>query len=333
MSFWHNPLANMNGPLFLVLYLVVIAVVIVVCKSRFVQTDDTLSRLQPLKVPQLADPYEIAFLRGGVNEVIRLGVFKLLKAGYLTTAPLANRKEKSTAQQVQINPVTPPLSDLSPLETDLCKYFEKPHTTAEMFADTRLISNISSRCTEYELKIKREQLVAPDTWKWERQKVILPGALIILVLCAYKLFAALTTGHENVGFMIVECFGGIIVLATVVKYPILTQRGIRYLADLKRAYGAMAMSRFTQDASIPEGTFQRFNMDATLLPIALLGIGALGSSGDASYGKLFNKAALNRTSTGSSPSCGGGGGGCGSGSCSGGGGGDGGGCGGCGGGG
>ena len=43
----------------------------------------------PLSLPSNPDPTELAYLRGGVQEVIRLAIFRLVQAGRLT---LANAK-------------------------------------------------------------------------------------------------------------------------------------------------------------------------------------------------------------------------------------------------
>lgn len=71
-----NPLANMFGPYFVVLYtafLVSTVIVFRISKSRL----DKTAHLSLPPVPQNPDPFEIAFLRGGANELARAVIFSL----------------------------------------------------------------------------------------------------------------------------------------------------------------------------------------------------------------------------------------------------------------
>jgi len=66
-----NPLTEMTGPHFLVLFAILISVVALVCWWRQ-WSRDTSAELSPLPSPQTPDPYEIAYLRGGENELARV---------------------------------------------------------------------------------------------------------------------------------------------------------------------------------------------------------------------------------------------------------------------
>jgi len=77
-----NPLASMDGTFFLIFYVGFIVVTLVLfglIKNR-IDKSDTLT-LPP--IPPNIDPYEIAYLRGGTNEVARSVVFALMQKGLI----------------------------------------------------------------------------------------------------------------------------------------------------------------------------------------------------------------------------------------------------------
>jgi uncharacterized protein (TIGR04222 family) len=77
-----NPLATMDGPAFLVLYVSVIilsAVALGVARANSDRSDN----LNIPAIPPDPDPYEIAFLRGGANEVARAIIFSLIQKGFV----------------------------------------------------------------------------------------------------------------------------------------------------------------------------------------------------------------------------------------------------------
>ena len=75
-SLMHNPIAEMYGPHFLILYGCVIGVTLLGCWWG-VRSRDRTGDLLALPLPKEPDPYEIAYLRGTENEVTRLGVKEL----------------------------------------------------------------------------------------------------------------------------------------------------------------------------------------------------------------------------------------------------------------
>jgi uncharacterized protein (TIGR04222 family) len=324
MSIWHNPIADMFGPLFLIVYLVVIIGVILFCKMKLNMVDDTLSQNKPFPIPTSPDPYKIAYLRGGVNEVMRLAVFKLLKIGALKVEPLEGRKDKSTAQQIKSDQTVSTGQSLNEIESAINRYYQIARKSSDMFSDINLTSSIEQFCSSYKAEFVTGDLIAPKEWGQEREKVVVPGLIIILSFGGYKLLAALNNGHENVGFLVIEAIVGSIVLFSVCKLPAITQRGKRYLSDLKHSYGAVSAQSYNQSNDA-------MALELGLASVAILGMASPVAASDETYKQLFNKAATTSSSSGggcgSSSSCGGGGGGCGSGGCGGGG------CGGCGGGG
>src|SRR4029078_10245815 len=77
-----NFIADMPGPTFLVFYAAVIVTVYFVVWLVLRQRDSS-HLLPPMAIPADPDPYEIAYLRGGENEVLRLIILELIQREYL----------------------------------------------------------------------------------------------------------------------------------------------------------------------------------------------------------------------------------------------------------
>src|SRR5689334_6465903 len=90
-----NPLAKMYGPYFLILFGFIIffaVILLALVKSKF----DNTGRHAIPPIPQNPDPFEIAYLRGGTNEVARSVIFSLLQKGFIeinnsSTKPIINK--------------------------------------------------------------------------------------------------------------------------------------------------------------------------------------------------------------------------------------------------
>ena len=83
----------MNGPEFLLLYVILIAVALLITRW-FNHWRDPRSGEPLPAVPSPADPYELAWLRGGSPEAIRLAAYELIHADLLESswrAPAGSR--------------------------------------------------------------------------------------------------------------------------------------------------------------------------------------------------------------------------------------------------
>ncbi|MBM2846884.1 MAG: Ser/Gly rich, Cys interspersed [Bacteroidetes bacterium] len=79
-------ITDMPGPQFLLIYGSVIALTLAGCWWWYRQGDSTASLPAP-QIPSTPDPYEIAYLRSGENEVLRVVLFRLLQQGALQVIP------------------------------------------------------------------------------------------------------------------------------------------------------------------------------------------------------------------------------------------------------
>ncbi len=312
-----NPIANMYGPHFLLFYGFLITVTLLI--SLWSVRRDSTANLPLPSVPSNPDPYEIAYLRGGENEVTRLVIFDLVQDGYLQINQ--DRIERSLNYPDPIH--------LSAIEREAFDWFFAPRSVREVFQSS-LPVNVQKHCTVYEQHLLNDQLLFPKTTKEIANRVAKTGMFIILGLGGYKLLIALLKGHFNVMLLILMGIISSIILAIISQPPRLSQRGQAYLKRLQQTFERFKTQVFP---STPDGT--EFNI---LLPLALFGVDTLTGTPYAEFRDFFHPSG-NAGISGGGSSYGGGSSSCSSGSDSGSscsssscGGGCGGGCGGCGGG-
>lgn len=315
MNWWlHNFIADMPGPTFLMLFGAAIVTIIVVAATVVRRSDQTVGE-DPPPVPTKPDPVEVAYLRGGANEVTRLVVFDLIRRGYLRTGG------EGAKARIEKNDVRPPVPIVAPLDRNVFGYFATTRDAQALFRPGGLAKQVEEWCEPVRWKLHEEELLSPS----ERYRIALgagfTGAAMILVLGGYKLTVALAKGHTNVGFLILMAAVGLMILAVACCVPRVSRRGRAHLARLKTAFEGLKSSD-----DIPATT--KADPMLLLLP-ALFGMAALSHTSYAPLTELFRKSASTGggcgAGCGSSCGGGGGGGGCGGGGC-------GGGCGGCGGG-
>ncbi|MBD2576211.1 TIGR04222 domain-containing membrane protein [Oscillatoria sp. FACHB-1406] len=302
----HNPIAEMYGPSFLILYGGLLAIAFLV--SQFLRKKEDKTALPIPKVPSQPDPYQIAYLRGGSVYAIELVCFSLLQRGYLALQ----------GESFVISTESPSPAELNSLERTVFDRFKEARSL-EAIRQDRTLKAAVKKC--YRQSTKDEHLLFSEM----QQKVSLIFHAIALAfflsLAGYKVLTALINGHHNIQILSSMAFvAALYFISRLNRAPVrLTQRGSDYIQSIKMAFESVKV-----EAHSPE----RSN-----LAIALFGHSKLVGTPYAQYSAFFlfqdNKSLSSASvsaskrsgsSSGDSNSCGGG---CGS-SCSGG-------CGGCGG--
>lgn len=320
-----NPLVNLPGPYFLILYGFVIATAAISLKIIKSKLDFTGQMPLP-PIPSEPDAFEIAFLRGGSNELARAATFALNQKGMVEISQ--NGKDTWIQQTANANPPR-----LNPLEQAVFNYFAQPRKPKELFQKNGLKEILLPFSSTYEARLAAQHFLTDQRTKSQTIKIGLAFAAGIAGLGFYKLIAAVLYGSYNIGFLILFGIIGIIVLGVLGNPPRLTDHGKKYLERMQ-----LAFEKFRY-ASIPKTHNQTpatafAAADPLLLTVGLFGTAALAGTAFDNYNQAFHKSQQAQGSAGGS-SCGTG---CGSSSdsssCSsggdGGGGGCGGGCGGCG---
>ena len=94
--FLHNAIADLYGPYFLLFYATAI-LMLIVAACRSIRAVDRSRDLGPPEIPAKLDPYEVAYLRGGENEVTRVAIASLVQRGLLRTSSARAETGRSTA--------------------------------------------------------------------------------------------------------------------------------------------------------------------------------------------------------------------------------------------
>src|SRR5688572_18522054 len=119
-----NPLPEVTGPEFLALFAMLIGVVAFVCWWRK-RSRDTSAELSPLPSPRTPDPYEIAYLRGGDNELARVLIVSLTERNYLKVTGPGSNWWKSQQQYIERVTAPPSPTSLTPLELAAFNWFDR----------------------------------------------------------------------------------------------------------------------------------------------------------------------------------------------------------------
>jgi uncharacterized protein (TIGR04222 family) len=211
---------DMRGPEFLVLYMVISAIVI---------TALTLLRHagEPMDAPKvnLADPYVIAFLRGGKNESLRVVTMALMDRGLLTTGATKTTIQATEAACAKTR---------SELEQKVLRHFT-PSAEASTLFKTK---EADAHMLQYEDGLTGLGLL-PDEQQKEARLMRMGVALLIVVgIAIIKLYVALTTGHTNVIYLILLAVLFTVVIVKVAR-PRQTSAGKRMIDDLKTLFGGL----------------------------------------------------------------------------------------------
>lgn len=298
----HNGIADMRGPDFLKLYALIIGITLAVL-GILLRRADTTRRLAPARVPAELDPYEMAYLREGKEEVARVVVVNLLQRDYL----MANPKDED---EIIHHPKHPDLRHLTAIEREVFDAHGGSAKAREVLK-TAHTPALTRLCAGYEETLRSEQLLTSTEARRAGVRIIVCALLILVGLGGYKFAVALTKGRYNVAFLVLMGFGGS--GAALAMYaallPRVSARGRRYLEDVH-----LALSKLRERVRYRSSGAN--DSDALLLAVGAYGMSELEGTPYGFYHSMWK-----RPDTSSS--------GCGGGSC--GGGGCGGGCGGCGG--
>jgi uncharacterized protein (TIGR04222 family) len=302
---FNNPLGNMWGPDFLLFY-AFFSVCVIVCAYLYVARRDAADVLNLPETPAQFDPYEIAYLRGEVNEVIRTAVYALNQKGLIAI-------ESKTFRAARIRPSGATTFDLGDIERRVMDAIRKEPAIPQLFANADLREALTILCEGYRSRLNRQGLLQSEAARGETKTAMWAGVGILIALALYKLAAALAHGRSNVGLLCVFAFIACIALFATIGRRMnksMSKRGKAYLERLQLAYGGPRVKTLAAATSATDLAPRA----AALAMVGLFGLDILKGTPDAALAQTFAQ---------SSGSDGGGGGGCG------GGGGGGGGCGGC----
>lgn len=300
-----NPF-NFTGPEFLLFYIALIVITIVVVRRLRLRNE---LRETPQTDTPWNDPYRIAFLRGGKNELVRVAIVSLVDRGLLAVQD----------DKVETTTVGQGMRARKRIEQALLEFCRTAREPKELFAAAEL----TAAATEYETELARMRLMPDQQMTNLRRTLYKRAALVLLFFSVTKIVVAWMRGRTNVGFLIILTLLALVILLPMAAFPRLSARGYVLLDSVRNLFAALKV-RAPQIR--PGGASTELVMLA-----AVFGIGALPRENFVWTQKLFPKADKKKnssdttscgsscgTSCGSSSSCGGGGCGGGCGGCGGG---------------
>jgi uncharacterized protein (TIGR04222 family) len=312
-----NPLASMYGPYFLIFYSVfniITLTVFSVLKNGLDKTD----QLAIPPIPSSPDPYEIAYLRGGENELARAVVFSLTQKNLLK---IINDGKTARFYKTEADFDG---RGLLPIEQIVLGWFGMTRDAHEIFHSNGLTQTLCAYYETYQARLEQQQLVPDDEIKRRRNKLQITTALVIAGLGLYKLAAAILNGFTNVWGLIIIGAIGVFLIAVFGKLPRQTKLGKKHLERLQIAFDRLKNTSQFININQPGNSQPTFaSVDPLLLSVGVFGGTVLAGTMYDDYNHAFQKAHNTGSSCGSgcgssSDSSGGsdgGGGGCSSGGC------------------
>ena len=288
-----NPF-DLPGPSFLIFYIALAAIVLISVKLIIDDGEGGAPRALPL-----GDPYQIAWLRGGTAEAVRIAVLCLTDRGLLAVSG----NNLVNWQSGQLTFVKEPIERA---------VLERCAQSGTLATDVLKDPAVEGACASYRDQLERLQLTPDAGMLARRYRWFAFATAILLGVSLVKIVIAVGRGRSNVGFLIILTVVGLLAVWFLVRRR-RTHLGNQMLNDLRRLFNGL----WLRAERIQPGSM---TSDVMLLA-AVFGLSALPATGFADLRRIYKQSA------GSGKGCGSA---CGSG-CGGGGGGDGGGGGGCGG--
>jgi len=281
---------NIPGPTFLLVYAVLTAVV-----CLFVAQWIGGAENQPAtRILRVRDPYEIAYLRGGVGELIQVAALSLIRRNLLEPKTVMLETKERVATDAASVPIERAI-------LDACR----SATRASMLQQN---TSVQVSAEAYRRALTESNLMPTEQMQSERHRVAAIAAAVLIGVALVKILYAVAHGHTNIGGLI--AFAAI---ATFALYKIATVRRTRAGDQALQNLGTL----FARVKRGPRPTSPDQLHEALLLA-AVYGDYAVPGMAPLTWRKLFQRPSdqsggnnCGSSGCGSSGCGGGGGGGCG----------------------
>jgi uncharacterized protein (TIGR04222 family) len=213
----HNPIGDMYGPYFLIFYAGVIVATFVVAVLTLQHRDVTRWE-EPPEIPIHPDPYELAYLRGGANEVIRVALFAMIEDGVIELVEEKKSRFSAKTTRLRVAADVDKPDEFHPVERELFKACRSPIEPRALF-QKETVKEVENVCDIYKKRAEAESLLQLDAVKRSALTLWLEGVALLVGLAAYKVLAAVENGRPNFGILatlalLSSCFLAVLVFAT-----------------------------------------------------------------------------------------------------------------------
>ena len=312
-----NPLATMYGPYFLIVYGFVILFTLMFLGYAKSRTDQTENLPTPA-IPPNPDPFEIAYLRGGPNELARSAIFSLLNKKLIE---IRTDSDKSSFVPIFAPGQRP--RGLPQIEELTIRWIGGGREADDVFTKgTGLVEHLNAPADVFRGWLESQHLLPDPRAEQGFGKWVKLAVFIILGLGIYKFATAMLLGYSDVMFLVVFGFAGLIIALWIAKMPRITKRGKAYLERLQLAFDDMKyrsqVPYLKAGSPGPKVQPAYAGVDPLMLSVGIFGGSILAGTVYDNYNQAFlkshaqnNSAGGCGTGCGSSCSSGDGGGGCG----------------------
>lgn len=296
-----NPLATMYGPYFLIFYGFFIAFTLIVLGIIKTQIDQT-DKIGLPTIPSQIDPYEIAYLRGGTNEVARSVLFSLMQKGFLQ---VENNGKTGRIYRTE-HPVH--RGSLNPIEQITLDWIGNSCEASRIFDAKGLTKQLEMYGNIYKSRLEQQQMLVDSEIRSKMSVFRWTAVLGIGFLGIYKISAAVFFGRFNFIGIIVMGIIGVIIAAIVSNLPRLTKLGKAYLERLQMAFdnlkhqAQMAYRSSTAATAAPQASFA--GVDPLLLSVGVFGSAILAGTVFDQYNQTFQKAQSQAAGSSCGSACG-----------------------------
>jgi len=235
-----NPLTELTGPEFLVLFAILITMVAAVCWWRK-WNRDTSASLAPLPPSKTIDPYELAYFRAGDNELTRVLILKLIETEYLrVVSPPGSFWRGTPPKRIEQNPDHPPVANLAPIELEAFEFFDFSRTATDVFRPDKTLTQVDlptalrSHTVKYERRLRAERLLASDESKDAARRNIFVGIAIVVAIGVTQSFIGMSWG--SAGVLVLMAIAGIAAIGMIGRTGRLSPRGKNYLKATQDAW-------------------------------------------------------------------------------------------------
>jgi len=215
-----NPF-DLRGPQFLLFYLALGALTLLVVTWMRRGSEATASTPRPLH-----DYLDIAFLRGGAAEALRVAIITLLDRGLLRIVD-SKRIEAVDERGAQL------VSKAT--ERGILERCQTACDAGTLLADRSLTTTVTADC---EPGLVRQGLLPDDAQRAYRRSLLMSSAAALLGVAAVKIVVALSRGRSNVGLLIILAIV-FAIAAYAISHPRRTTAGNAVLTDMRTLFAGL----------------------------------------------------------------------------------------------
>lgn len=271
---------DLPGPEFLNVFGFVV-IIVLAAVYLCVRLADRTDRRPPPPVPQNPDAMEVAFLQGGLNQVVRTLIYDLAQRGFVALAP--EDHVVSTDKQPQPGEVTA----MEALLLDAVRAKPRAHA---LFEDRNLRRSLLQQLAPVRAKLAADELIKPAPVKVWRRRAQIGGTLVIVGLALAKIYVEWSRGAANFAYLIFLAGASVAALfafAYVLTRTHASRRGHAYLDAMRLAYGGRLKEAVAHIGS--PGPEARAFQGAALFLIGLYGFSPLKGTTEAMFAEAFSR--------------------------------------------